>query len=73
MWLKKSSRPPFKFFVKKCRSRRQKAAETRAFIKSVELVHREALMIERGAHGGGCPYPSRMFRRHWYNGFFDWL
>lgn len=74
MWLKmfsKKRQPPVEVPYKKTL---RSPAEAKAFIKSLELVTRERLTIERGAHGGGCPYPSRMLRRHWYNnGFFDWL
>ncbi len=46
-----------------------KAKEAKGFIRSVEEVSREARMIERGIHGGGCPYP---IKKRWYDIFFDW-
>jgi hypothetical protein len=37
-----------------------KPEEVDAYVKSVEAVNRKAQCVERGFHGGGCPYPIRM-------------
>jgi hypothetical protein len=41
--------------------------KVKKFVKSAEAISKEAKCMERGIHGGGCPYPietgfwSRLF------------
>jgi hypothetical protein len=60
-------RPPMDELIHR---RTLKPEETKAFIETVEFIAKEAYKIERGIHGGGCPYP---FRRRWWDFLTDWL